>query len=113
MRAARPVTGLAAGAERVGPFSNEARMVGGGEIAVDFIVALFALLGADVFRSWHIGQHNYSTVHRVAGHYREKWHGQQSDGEDPARAHSQDLAQRASFAICHGGVWLSFGLAND
>jgi len=111
MRAAGTMTGFAAGAQRVRAFGNQSRMIGGCEIAVDFVMALFAFLGADVFRSRNIWQHDYRTVHRVAGHHAQNGRGGRSEHDEPALARSQDLAQRAGFAVCHGGVWLSFGYA--
>ena len=111
VEAARAMARFAAGTQGIRSVGNETRMIGSGEIAIDFIVALFAFLRAYVFGSRNIGQHYHSTIHCLAGTYGQKRGGCQSEPDEPASACSQDPAQQAEFAICHEEVWLSFGLA--
>ena len=48
VKAARPVARFAAGVEGVGSRGHQPGVVGGGKILVEFVVTLFAFLGADV-----------------------------------------------------------------
>ena len=61
------MTGFTAGVEGVGSFGAQAGMVGRGKIAVDFVVALFALLGPDVFGAGNVRQQHDGTIDRTAG----------------------------------------------
>jgi hypothetical protein len=68
---ARAVAGFAADVFCVRTIGQQARVVGGGEAAVDFLVALFAFLGADVIRAGHVWQDDGVAVQRAARDGRE------------------------------------------
>jgi len=71
MKARRTVAGFAAGIEAVLALRDEPGMVGGLEIAADFLVTLLAFGGADVFCAGHIRQHHGLLGHGAAGNRRE------------------------------------------
>lgn len=56
VQAARPVAGFATRVEGIGSFGNQTRVVSGGKIPIQLVVALLAFLGADIFRARDIGQ---------------------------------------------------------
>src|SRR5262245_38709488 len=56
------MAGFAPGTQRVGPRSNQPRVVGRGKIPVNLVMALLAFLGTDILGSRHLGQHHHRTV---------------------------------------------------
>ncbi len=56
VKAAGAVAALAAGVDRIWPLRDEPRMVGGGKVTIEFVVALLAFLGANIFCARDIRQ---------------------------------------------------------
>jgi len=85
VQAAGAVAGFATNIERIGSPGHQPGVVGGGEFLVEFIVALFAFLGADVFGARNIRQSDYGAVNTGTGNgkHDESRH-QASESEGPA-----------------------------
>jgi hypothetical protein len=69
------VTGLATGVEPVFALGDEPRVIGGPEATVNFLMALFAFRGADVFRARHIREHHCPVADGAAGNRRQHQNG--------------------------------------
>ena len=83
---------FAARAERVRSFGDQPGMVGGGEVAIDFVVALFAFFGTDVLGSGDIWEQYDRAINAAAGdgnHHEDHY----ATGHDqrPEPAHRQPL----------------------
>lgn len=67
VKAARAVTGFATGVQHVRPAHREQRVIRRAEIVVEFLMALLALLRADVSRAGNIRQQHVRALHGAAG----------------------------------------------
>jgi len=74
VQASRAVAGFASGPQRVRTGGDKARVVGGYEVFVDFVMTLLALLGADIFRPRHLWQDDNRTVNRAARNHGTEQH---------------------------------------
>jgi len=90
MRTARAVARFATGIKPVFALRDQSRVVGGLEAAADFVVALFAVRGADVFRTGHIREHHGLAAEGAAGNRRQ----QQNDRAGSERQVPTALAVR-------------------
>src|ERR1035437_5248487 len=70
VQAARAVAGFAAGVKCIRSGGYQARVGGGREITVKLVVALFALLGADILGPRYVREFHYRTVHALTGDHR-------------------------------------------
>jgi len=62
VQAARAMAGFAPGVDRVHPRGDEPRVVRRREIAVELVVTLLALLGANVLGTRHLRKHHHGTM---------------------------------------------------
>ena len=106
VEAARPMTGFAAGAERIGSLGNQTGVIGGGEALAELFVALFALLGTDVFRAGHIRQDHDRTADRAAGNDQEEQEHRNGRQHQPPQPERAACCQFADVAIIHNACFI-------
>jgi len=102
------VTGLATGVEPVFALGDEPRVIGGPEATVNFLMALFAFRGADVFRARHIREHHCPVADGAAGNRRQQQNDRAGGERQVPAAPAARQRKFDEWQFCHANCWLSF-----